>query len=264
MNYPCPALIRYYLTMVKSGMNEDVNLRNLYPCAMSRRHFVALLGAFALSSCTAFPRVNGKGPAMWLARRGSKSVYLFGQMPVLTGTDWLTPDIAAAFDGSDIVWLENPDNTQQSPEIMQAVDALNKRLAPPADFSVLSVLDDDYRNRLLQILKKEGLEPESLKGHRLTYTRQLLSFIRDRDSGADFKKIPEAIFRNRAKASGKPVFTEWRDFLEIVQWAADMPRVQKELVMMAIDENDPGFIPNSICRLTLCATMPWRDESRMP
>jgi len=116
------------------------------------------------------------------------------------------------------------------------VDALNKQLAPPDDFTVLSVLDSEHCQRLLDILKSEGLEPSTLSGHRLMYTRQLLSSIKDRNSGADFKRIPEAIFRKRAKTAGKPIITEWRDFLELFKWGSDMPNVQKELVLMAIDE----------------------------
>lgn len=241
MKYPNLKRIFIYLIMVDDKMNSEQDIQTLFTSCMTRRRFTALIGVCTLSACSSFIRSASQGPALWVARSDTARVYLFGQMPVRTETDWLTPDIEAAFEGSDVIWLENPDISLQSPETMEAINALNKQLTPPDDYTVLSVLNNEYRQRLLQILKREGLDPISLKGHNLMYTRQLLTSIKDRKSHADFKSIPEVIFRKRAKIEGKPILTEWRDFLELFKWGTDRPDVQKELVLMAIDEIDSDY-----------------------
>ncbi|HZI79929.1 MAG TPA: TraB/GumN family protein [Vicinamibacterales bacterium] len=206
-----------------------------------RRHFSWLLGSLIVAS-GALPKAQTRpGPALWVAEKLDTRVYLFGQMPVRFDTVWLTPEIEAAFNGSDLVWLENLDNSLITPEVMSAVGELQKQLTPSADFSVLSVLDEPHRERLLALLAAEGVSPESLNGRPIPFARQLVTSIQDRKSGADFTKIPEAIFRARAKAAGKPIFTEWRDLPELVRFASDLPEVQKQLVTMALDDLDRDY-----------------------
>lgn len=209
---------------------------------VTRRHFCWLASSLIVSG-GALPKVQTRpGPALWLAEKQNTRVYLFGQMPVRSDTVWLTPEIEAAFNGSDLVWLENLDNSLISPEVMRAVAELQKQLTPPGDFTVLSVLDEPHRERLLAVLAAEGVSPASLNGRPIAYTRQLVTSIQDRKSGADFTKIPEAIFRARAQAAGKPIFTEWRDLLELVRFASDLPEVQKQLVTMALDDLDRDYL----------------------
>ncbi len=222
-------------------MPADTTLRASLSGRMTRRHFARLTGGLILTGCARRQVDSRRGPALWIAERNNTRAYMFGQMPVLSDTVWLTPEIEAAFDGSDLVWLENLDNSQITPEVMNAVGELQKQLLPPADFSVLSVLDAPHRQRLLSVLDAEGVSPESLNGRPIPFARQLVSSIQDRESGADFTKIPEAVFRARAKAAGKPIFTEWRDLLELVRFASDLPEVQKQLVMMALDDLDRDY-----------------------
>ena len=208
---------------------------------VTRRHFTWLVGSLLLAG-GALPQAQTRPrPALWLAEKQKTRVYLFGQMPVRSDTVWLTPEIEAAFNGSDLVWLENLDSSLITPEVMSAVGELQRQLAPPGDFSVLSVLGEPHRKRLLALLAAEGVSPESLNGRAILSARQLVSSIQDRKSGADFTRIPEAILRARAKAAGKPIFTEWRDLLELVRFASDLPEVQKQLVMMALDDLDRDY-----------------------
>jgi uncharacterized protein YbaP (TraB family) len=179
-------------------MAAETTLRAPLSGGVTRRHFCCLVSSLIVSG-GALPKVQTRPrPALWLAEKQGTRVYLFGQMPVRSDTVWLTPEIEAAFNGSDLVWLENLDNSLITPEVMRAVGELQKQLTPAGDFSVLSVLDEPHRKRLLAVLAAEGVSPESLKGRAIPYARQLVSSIRDRKSGADFTKIPEAIFRARA------------------------------------------------------------------
>jgi hypothetical protein len=222
-------------------MAAETTLRAPLSGGVTRRHFSWLVGSLIVAG-GALPKVQTRpGPALWLAEKQDTRVYLFGQMPVRSDTVWLTPEIEAAFNGSDLVWLENLDNSLITPEVMSAVGELQKQLTPAGDFSVLSVLDEPHRERLLAVLAAEGVSPESLNGRPIPYARQLVTSIQDRKSGADFTKTPEAIFRARAKAAGKPIFTEWRDPLELVRFASDLPEVQKQLVTMALDDLDRDY-----------------------
>ena len=222
-------------------MAAETTLRAPLSGGVTRRHFCWLVGSSMVAG-GALPKAQTRpGPALWLAEKQDTRVYLFGQMPVRSDTVWLTPEIDAAFNNSDLVWLENLDNSLITPEVLRAVGELQKQLTPAGDFSVLSVLDEPHRERLRAVLAAEGISPESLNGRPIAYTRQLVTSIQDRKSGADFTKIPEAIFRARAKAAGKPIFTEWRDLLELVRFASDLPEVQKELVTMALDDLDRDY-----------------------
>ena len=222
-------------------MAAETTLRAPLSGGLTRRRFSWLVGSL-IAAGSALPQMQTRpGPALWLAEKPDTRVFLFGQMPVRSDTVWLTPEIEAAFNGSDLVWLENLDNSLITPEVVSAVGALQKQLTPAGDFSVLSVLDEPHRARLLAVLAAEGVSPESLNGRPIPFARQLVTSIQDRKSGADFTKIPEVIFRARAKAAGKPIFTEWRDLLELVRFASDLPEVQKQLVMMALDDLDRDY-----------------------
>jgi len=222
-------------------MAAETTLRAPLSGGVPRRHFCWVVSSLILSGGAGPKLQPRRATALWLAEKQNTRVYLFGQMPVRSDTVWLTPEIEAAFNGSDLVWLENLDNSLITPEVMRAVGELQNQLTPAGDFSVLSVLDEPHRNRLLAVLAAEGVSPESLNGRPIAYTRQLVTSIQDRKAGADFTKIPEAVFRARAKAAGKPIFTEWRDLLELVRFASDLPEVQKQLVAMALDDLDRDY-----------------------
>ena len=152
-------------------MAAETTLRAPLSGGVTRRHFSWLVGSLIVAG-GALPKVQTRpGPALWLAEKQDTRVYLFGQMPVRFDTVWLTPEIEAAFNGSDLVWLENLDNSLITPEVMSAVGELQRQLTPPGDFSVLSVLDEPHRKGLLALLAAEGVSPESLNGRPIPFAR---------------------------------------------------------------------------------------------
>ncbi|MEP7311748.1 MAG: TraB/GumN family protein [Pseudomonadota bacterium] len=205
---------------------------------LNRRDFNSGLCALGLSAaCRA--ETAARGPALWTVRQGRATVFLFGQMPVRTDTVWLTPRINAAFTSSAVLWLENPEFSQTTPEVMAAVNELNRRNAPEPGYTVLNALPANDVQRLRSVLAAEGMQPEALNGIPPRDVRLLLSNVADRRTGADFKSIPEALLRSRAKTAAKPVRTEWRDLLDIVSWSIDLPKtVGLDLVRMALDDID--------------------------
>ena len=203
---------------------------------LTRRRFSILLGALALAAGRRAEAAE-KGPALWAVTRDKATVFLFGQMPLRTDTVWLEPEIETAFTSSDVLWLENPDYSQTTPEVMDGVNALTRRNAPDPMYTVLQVLPPGDGQRLRKVLAEEGLQPDSLNGRAARDVRQLLSSVADRRSGADFKAIPEALFRKRALSAGKPIRTEWRDLLDVVSWGMNLPKATElDLVRMTLDD----------------------------
>lgn len=203
--------------------------------SLTRRTLVRLVGAiplFVSSTFAATPR-----PAMWIARRGNATAYLFGQMPLPTATQWMTQELEAAFKRCNVLWLENPEYNKSSPDVMAAVTELSRRTAVDASYSVLELLDPESATRLEQILAEEGLPRDSLDGKAPGDVRQWLSAVADKRTEADYNAIPEAHFRKRANEAGMEIRTEWRDLLEVVAWsAAAPPEVQLDTVRMALDD----------------------------
>jgi hypothetical protein len=138
-------------------MAADTTLREPLSTGITRRHFSWLVASVIVAGGALLKGQTRPGPALWLAQEQGTRVYLFGQMPVRSDTVWLTPEIEAAFNSSDLVWLENLDNSLITPEVMNAVGELQKQLTPPEHLSVLSVLDEPHRKRLLAVLAAEGV-----------------------------------------------------------------------------------------------------------
>ena len=82
-------------------MAAETTLRAPLSGGVTRRHFSWLVGSLIVAG-GALPKGQTRpGPALWLAEKQDTRVYLFGQMPVRSDTVWLTPEIEAAFNGSD-------------------------------------------------------------------------------------------------------------------------------------------------------------------
>jgi uncharacterized protein YbaP (TraB family) len=201
-----------------------------------RRSMIGLIGALPLLACRTFAAATPR-PAMWVAQKGCATAHLFGQMPMRSSTHWLTQEVEAAFQQSDVLWLENPEYNKSSPEVMRAVTDLTQRTAVDAGYSIFKVLDRDSAARLDKVLADEGLSRESLAGRGPRDIRQWLSAVADKRTGVDYQAIPEAGFRKRANDTGKEVRTEWRDLLEVITWSTTAPpELQLDIVRMALDD----------------------------
>jgi uncharacterized protein YbaP (TraB family) len=166
-------------------------------------------------------------------------VTLFGQMGVGVDTPWRTQRIEAAFQDSDLLWLENPPYAKSPPETLQAVQELSRREAVDPSYSILADLGTRDSARLDKVLTDEGLTPAALAGRGPPAVRQYLSVVADRRCGVDVASLPESWFRARAEESGKPICTEWADLLDVVRWGLRTPRpLQLDLVRLALDEID--------------------------
>jgi uncharacterized protein YbaP (TraB family) len=206
---------------------------------MMRRKVLLALAASSMTPRLGRSAPESRGPRLWIATRGRSVVTLFGQMPVRSQTAWRTPRIERAFDASELLWLENPSYAKSPPAVLQAVESLSRERAVPPDYSILNALGASDAARLRKLLAGEGLSESGLTGRSPRDVRQFVAGVADKRTAADYGAVPEAWFRSRADALGKPIRTEWRDLLDVVRWSSEAsPSVQLDTVRLALDEVD--------------------------
>ena len=191
--------------------------------------FLALTGA-----CSVWVQpgnARDPGPALWVVRSGDAAVHLFGRMVVPAGRQWLTPAIERSFDTSDALWLENP---RGEPE---RGNELISQYGFAKDYSILRVIDQRERDRVLELLERGGVPADGLDGRRSWLANLFLSNLIDRLSNIDAASSPDAILRARAEAQGKRVLSEWRDIQELVAYSVALPEaIQLQMLGRALDD----------------------------
>ena len=173
------------------------------------------------------------GPPLWIVRSGDKAVYVFGRMALGKDAQWITPAIAAAFDASDLLWLENPRVDGDEGNDLIA------RLGFADGYSVLNALDDRDRNRVLDLLERAGLPADALRGRKAWLANLFVSQLIDRMHDVDSASLPDTVLRRRAELQGKSVFSEWRDVGELVEYSTNLPEtIQLQMLRKALDDSE--------------------------
>jgi uncharacterized protein len=151
------------------------------------------------SSLIALPALAD--PALWVAKSGGATVYLFGTVHALKSeTDWETPKLAKAFAQSRELWLEadDADPATMTPIVAQlGIDRAHKLSAevPPADLP-----------RLEAAAKAAGLPGEAaLEPMRPWLAALTLAALPIIKAGYDPAKGVDNILKAKATAAGKPV-----------------------------------------------------------
>lgn len=195
-----------------------------------------LIIALAISwSAAGQPARTGSagGPALWVVRSGDAGVNLFGRMAVGNDTQWLTPTIEAAFDASDVLWLENPRGDGDGG------NELIGRLGFSEGYSVLDAIDESDRNRVIRLLEGAGMSADALEGRKAWLANLFLSQLIDRMNNVNGSSFPDTILRQRAETQGKTVFSEWRDIGELVEYSVGLPEtIQLQMLGKALDDSE--------------------------
>jgi uncharacterized protein YbaP (TraB family) len=173
------------------------------------------------------------GPALWVVRNGDAAVNLFGRMAVGNDTQWLTPTIEAAFDASDVLWLENPRGDGDRG------NELIGRLGFSEGYSLLDALDESDRNRVIRLLERAGMSADALDGRKAWLANLFLSQLIDRMNNVSGSSFPDTILRQRAEMQGKSVFSEWRDIAELVEYSVGLEEtIQLQMLGKALDDSE--------------------------
>ena len=175
-------------------------------------------------------------PALWVAKSGGATVYLFGTVHALKSeTDWESPKIAAAFNGSGELWLEadDADPLTMAPIVAElGLDRTHRLSAevPPADLP-----------RLDAAAKAAGLSGEAaLESMRPWLAALTLAALPIVKAGYDPAKGVDNILKAKAAAAGKPV-RGFESAAQQMHFFADFPEArQVEMLREVLDEVATG------------------------
>lgn len=172
-------------------------------------------------------------PPLWIASGAVGSAVLFGQMPVRHDTVWETPQIMSAFEAGSALWVENPVFSRAEVEML-VEQAAGKQRPTTAEF-----LPEADLNRLHAQLAQAGAPRDAFDQTPADDVFQQLSAMADAKSGADFTRLPERIFREKAVAAAKPIVTEWQSLAEVANFIPPAPDpIQLQLIRLGLDDVD--------------------------
>jgi uncharacterized protein len=174
-------------------------------------------------------------PPLWSVERGSSRVYLFGQMGVRSDSVWLTDGVKRAFESSTELWVENPDFP---PPTVAAAPS-----KPPKGPKLSEAATAQDLKRLRSLLSRAGLSADTFDALPLSAGYSAVSDVADRVFGVDYTALPERVLKTRAKAAGKPVYSEWVSLEEVRRFMSDLPddlqrTLQLQLVRKTLDETE--------------------------
>jgi uncharacterized protein YbaP (TraB family) len=195
------------------------------------RCYGALAIAFSLFASPALAE-----PALWVAKQGNATVYLFGTVHALKpGLKWESPKIAKAFAESQEFWMEADD---ADPKTMQPIVAelgmdpahpLSTRLAP-ADLPRL-----DAAAKSAGLPGEAALEP--MRPWLAALTIPALQIVK---AGYDPAKGADLVLKAKAEAAGKPVHG-LESAEQQMHFFADLPEArQVEMLRAVLDEVASG------------------------
>ena len=175
-------------------------------------------------------------PALWVAKSGGATVYLFGTVHALKSeTDWETPKVARAFAESRELWLEaeDADPLTMAPIVAQlGIDRTHKLSADvqPADLPRL-----DAAAKAAGLPGEAALEP--MRPWLAALTLAALPIIK---AGYDPAKGVDNVLKAKAAAVGKPVHS-LESAEQQLHFFADFPKArQVEMLRQVLDEVASG------------------------
>ena len=190
-----------------------------------RRFIAALVLSLVASSALA-------EPALWVAKQGNATVYLFGTIHVLkSDIEWWTPKISAAFDGSQELWLETEDldSTSMRPLVAQLGFDEGHSLASEVAPSDLARLD--------AAAKSAGYPGEGSLDHLRPWLAAMsLETSLIVKAGYDRKRGVEVLLKDRASLTGK--FVRGLETAEQqIHFFANLPQARQiELLRSVLDD----------------------------
>ncbi|KQM27850.1 MULTISPECIES: TraB/GumN family protein [unclassified Sphingomonas] len=161
---------------------------------MIARVIATLLGWLSLASPVAAPAALA--PALWVARDGDATVWLFGTVHQLrSGTPWLSGAVADAFSASDTLVLEIVEPT---PDEMAAAVV---QVTPPRPVPLPSELDRRLRRRAAEL----GFPRNAFDATAPWFAATVLAAQPLAQAGYTSTPAPETLLTTLAGRTGKPV-----------------------------------------------------------
>jgi uncharacterized protein YbaP (TraB family) len=193
-----------------------------------------LLAAGAVGAVTpAMAWAQPAGPALWVVRDGPAKVYLFGDSGPLRAP-WTSARFIAALNESALLWKETPDPGPGANALFMA-----KGIDPSRPLA--SWLTPTERARVDAAAANVGLAPVLLQRLRPWLAAVFLDSSFRSHFGFKEENGPEHTLSAAAKATGKPLHTEFPDEAAIVDYFAGFSRAAEiGALSRAVDEIEAG------------------------
>jgi len=195
---------------------------------MIARIVAALLGWLSLASPIAAPALLA--PALWVARDGDTTIWLFGTVHQLRpGTPWLSSKVADAFADSDTLVLEIVEPT---PDEMAAAVV---QVTPPRPAPLPPALDRRLRTRAAEL----GFPRNAFDATAPWFAATVLAVQPLAEAGYRSDPAPETLLTTLADREGKPV-TAFETLEEQLGIFAALPQAaQRTMLERTLSERDP-------------------------
>jgi len=195
---------------------------------MIARVVATLLGWLSLASPLAAP--VALAPALWVARDGDTTIWLFGTVHQLrAGTPWLTGPVARAFADSDTLTLEIP------PVTPGAMAEALVRVAPLRPAPLPGALDRRLRTRARALgFPANAFDATDPWFAATTLTAQPLA-----RAGYSPLPAPETLLATLAERTGKPIEPLETLDTQLATFAALPQDAQRTMLARTLDTPDP-------------------------
>lgn len=161
----------------------------------------ALLLGPALPAQAADGHAHNPGPALWVVRDADSTIYLFGTVHMLRPeTQWQTPEVTAALNSADELWLELED-----PNDAAAATPIIQQYGVSPDRPLSSLLTAEELAQLDAAARTIGATAAALDPLRPWLAGLTLSVAPVVAAGYDPNSGVDNVLRAQALAAGKPV-----------------------------------------------------------
>jgi len=171
-------------------------------------------------------------PALWVARQGGATVYLFGTVHALKpGLKWETPKIATAFAESQELWLEADDADPKTVQPIVAQLGMDRAHPLSGKLAAADVPRLDAAAKAAGLPGETALEP--MRPCLAALTLATLPIVK---AGYDPAKGVDNVLKAKAAAAGKPVHgLETAE--QQMHFFADLPQArQVDMLRAVLDE----------------------------
>ncbi|WP_374313741.1 TraB/GumN family protein [Dongia sp.] len=195
------------------------------PAFMTRLGNLARRGLLALLALLPMAGTAVADPALWVARQGQATFYLFGTFHMLKpGIDWRSEKIDAAFASSDALWLEMAEGTDVN-------EALLWKYGKDPAHPLSTKLSAAERTRLRAAAERAGIQPVMLESLRPWLAASTLASAPMMNAGYESAFGADNRLLAAAKAAHKPV-NGFETAEQQLRFMADLPP-EMELAMLA-------------------------------
>jgi len=212
---------------------------------ISRRQALIYLGTIAMAepSARGFSAFQAPHPPLWTVERGRGKVYIFGFGESADRT-WMTPAILKAFDESQEIWFEVPQQNPSAPKTARSGTALS---SGAAERSLFDVLGPVLSERVFAAAKRYGVSADQLEHTRPWRAYFVLNGAYLARNGARLPKVenfPDVVLAQMAYERKMVVRSEFATGEDAMAHFVNMPEAEAierlEFLLNYFDEDEAG------------------------